>query len=142
MQVAPGGKPTKIRAKSKAETHNFPRSPCAVACTLDLVGDRWSLLVVRDLLLGKVTYGELQQSPEGIPTNILADRLKKLENAGLIAKSAYQQHPVRYAYELTKKGKSLSDILRAIVRWGLEQIPGTRILKNPQQSVREKPAEK
>jgi len=67
---------------------------------------KWSLLVVRDLLRGNVTYGELQNSPEGIPTNILADRLKRLEEAGLIAKSAYQEHPVRYAYELTEKGKS------------------------------------
>jgi DNA-binding HxlR family transcriptional regulator len=87
----------------------FRRSPCAVACTLDLVGDKWSLLVVRDLLRGNVTYGELQNSPEGIPTNILADRLKRLEEARLIAKSAYQEHPVRYAYGLTEKGKALSE---------------------------------
>jgi DNA-binding HxlR family transcriptional regulator len=95
------------------------------------VGDKWSLLVIRVLLRGNVTYGELQNSPEGIPTNILADRLKKLEGAGLISRSAYQEHPVRYAYELTEKGKSLRDVLRAIVRWGLEQIPGTRVLGSP-----------
>ena len=63
------------------------------------------------MLGGKVTYSELQNSPEGIPTNILADRLKRLEEAGLVAKSAYQQHPVRYAYELTEKGKALGDVL-------------------------------
>lgn len=110
------------------KTHGFLRSPCAVACTLDLVGDRWSLLVVRDLLRGNVTYGELQNSPEGIPTNILADRLKKLEQAGLVAKSAYQEHPMRYAYELTEKGRALSDVLSALVRWGKKHIPGTRVL--------------
>jgi DNA-binding HxlR family transcriptional regulator len=112
----------------KTEARDFPRSPCAVACTLDLVGDKWSLLVVRDLLRGNVTYGKLQDSPEGIPTNILADRLKKLEQAGLIAKSAYQEHPVRYAYELTDKGKDLREILGAIVRWGKKHIPGTQTL--------------
>src|SRR6266702_1621225 len=103
--------------KPKTEARGFLRSPCAVACTLDLVGDKWSLLVVRDLLRGNVTFGELQISPEGIPTNILADRLRRLEQAGLVAKSAYQEHPVRYAYGLTEKGKALSDVLLAFVRW-------------------------
>src|ERR1700722_19467716 len=56
----------------------FARSACAVANSLDIVGDKWSLLVVRDLLHGKRTYGELAHSPERIPTNILADRLKRL----------------------------------------------------------------
>lgn len=130
MQVTHAPKKSK-RIKPKTEGQGFPRSPCAVACTLDLVGDKWSLLVIRDLLRGNVTYGELQNSPEGIPTNILADRLKRLEEAGLIAKSAYQQHPVRYAYELTEKGKALSDVLLAFVRWGKKYIPGTRALKNP-----------
>ena len=115
----------------KTKTHDFLRSRCAVACTLDLVGDKWSLLVVRDLLYGNVTYGELQRSPEGIPTNILADRLKKLEEAGLIAKSAYQEHPVRYAYALTEKGKALGDVLLAFVRWGKKHIPGTKIMEKP-----------
>jgi DNA-binding HxlR family transcriptional regulator len=119
------------RIKPKTEARGFLRSPCAVACTLDLVGDKWSLLVVRDLLRGNVTYGELQNSPEGIPTNILADRLKRLKEAGLIAKSAYQEHPVRYAYELTEKGKALSDVLLALVRWGKKHVPGTRTMESP-----------
>ncbi|HMI53694.1 MAG TPA: helix-turn-helix domain-containing protein [Candidatus Saccharimonadales bacterium] len=132
------------RIKPKTEGHGFPRSPCAVACTLDLVGDKWSLLVVRDLLRGHVTYSELQNSLEGIPTNILADRLKRLEAAGLMAKSAYQEHPVRYAYELTEKGKALGDVLLALVRWGKKHIPGTRAMESPApHSVRErKPARK
>ena len=127
MQVAHSkGKPKK--KKPKSEARGFFRSPCAVACSLDLVGDKWSLLVVRDLLRGNVTYGDLQNSPEGIPTNILADRLKRLEEAGLIAKSAYHEHPVRYAYGLTEKGKALSDVLLAFVRWGKKHIPGTRTM--------------
>lgn len=111
------------------ESNDFKRSTCALANTLDLVGDKWSLLVVRDLLHGKRTYGELADSPEGIPTNILADRLKRLESAGVIASSAYQERPVRYAYMLTKKGIALGDVLLALVRWGKEYIPGTQTLR-------------
>jgi DNA-binding HxlR family transcriptional regulator len=129
MQVTrPGRKSKKINPKTEAG--GFPRSPCAVANTLDLVGDKWSLLVVRDLLRGNVTYGELQKSPERIPTNILADRLKRLEEAGLVAKSAYQEHPVRFAYRLTEKGEALGDVLLALVRWGKKHIPGTLTLGN------------
>ena len=130
MQVTRSGEKSK-RMKSKTEARGFLRSPCAVACTLDLVGDKWSLLVVRDLLRCNVTYGALQNSPEGIPTNILADRLKRLEEARLIAKSAYQEHPVRYAYGLTEKGRALSNVLSAVVRWGKKYIPGTIALKGP-----------
>ena len=119
------------KTKGKPEAQEFPRSRCAIACTLDLLGDKWSLLVVRDLFRGSATYGDLQNSFEGIPTNILADRLKKLEAAGIISKSAYQQHPVRYSYELTEKGKSLGDVLLAIVRWGKKHIPGTQVMSSP-----------
>jgi DNA-binding HxlR family transcriptional regulator len=122
--------------KPKTKSTALRRSPCAVACTLDLIGDKWSLLVIRDLLQGNVTYGALANSREGIPTNILADRLKKLEEAGLVAKSAYQEHPVRYRYELTEKGKELKDVLRAIVQWGKKNIPGTVALTRQAASAR------
>src|SRR6516225_2796227 len=103
----------------------FVRSACAIANSLDIVGDKWSLLVVRDLLHGKRTYGELANSPEGIPTNILADRLKRLEAAGIISSTPYQERPTRYAYTLTPKGIALGDVLLAFVRWGKQYIPGT-----------------
>jgi DNA-binding HxlR family transcriptional regulator len=108
----------------------FTRSACAVANSLDIVGDKWSLLVVRDLLYGKHTYGELVKSPEGIPTNILADRLKRLEAAGIIVSTPYQQRPVRYAYTLTSKGSALGEVLLAFVRWGKQHIPGTVTLSD------------
>lgn len=118
--------------KARAQKPNeFVRSPCAVASTLDLVGDKWSLLVVRDMLHGKNTYSQLLASPEGIPTNILADRLKRLEEAGIIVRAAYQSHPVRYAYSLSKKGEALGGILLAMVGWGKRYIPGTRVLNEP-----------
>ena len=101
------------------------RSACAVANSLDIVGDKWSLLVVRDLLHGKRTYGKLALSPERIPTNILADRLERLESAGIVARTPYQQRPVRYSYTLTPKGRALGEVLLAFVRWGKQYIPGT-----------------
>ena len=66
-------------------------------------------------------------SPEGIPTNILADRLRRMEAAGLIRARPYQERPVRYAYSLTGKGRGLGDVLAAVARWGKRHIPGTRI---------------
>jgi DNA-binding HxlR family transcriptional regulator len=107
----------------------FRRSPCPVANTLDVVGDKWSLLVIRDMLHGKRTYGELLDSPEGIPTNMLADRLKRLEEAGIIVSSVYQERPVRYAYALSEKGMALGDVLLALLHWGKRHIPGTHTLK-------------
>ena len=104
---------------------DFARSNCAVASTLDIVGDKWSLLVIRDLFAGKSTYGELLATSERMPTNILADRLRRLEEAGIIEKNAYQERPVRFAYTLTPKGRDMGEILIAIVRWGRKHIPGT-----------------
>jgi DNA-binding HxlR family transcriptional regulator len=115
---------------TRSTANPFARSACAIANSLDIVGDKWSLLVVRDLLHGKRTYGELVDSPERIPTNILADRLKRLEGAGIIVSTPYQERPVRYAYTLTPKGRALGDVLLAFVRWGKQHIPGTVTLKD------------
>lgn len=103
----------------------FVRSACAIANSLDIMGDKWSLLVVRDLLHGKRTYGEIANSPERIPTNVLAERLRRLEGAGIIVRTPYQDRPMRCAYTLTPKGEALGDVLLAIVRWGKQYIPGT-----------------
>jgi DNA-binding HxlR family transcriptional regulator len=93
---------------------------------LDVIGDRWTLLIVRDLFAGKRRYGEFLGSPEGIPTNILAERLKRLEGAGLLESVAYSEHPPRYEYQLTQRGRDLAPVLDALADWGLEQFPGTR----------------
>ncbi|MGH7793903.1 MAG: winged helix-turn-helix transcriptional regulator [Candidatus Binatia bacterium] len=116
-------------AVKKSTKSSFPRSDCPIANTLDIVGDKWSLLVVRDLLHGKRTYGEVLDSPEKIPSNILAERLRRLEAAGLVKRSAYQEHPIRYAYTLTDQGAALGKILLALVEWGKRYIPGTRTYK-------------
>ena len=101
------------------------RSTCPIANLLDIVGDKWTLLVVRDLLLlSKRRYGEFQNSPEAIPTNILADRLKRLEAAGLVKKEFYQDNPPRAEYFLTRKGADLEPVLKAMGKWGKQYIPG------------------
>jgi DNA-binding HxlR family transcriptional regulator len=103
------------------------RSSCPAACALDIAGDKWTLLVVRDLLRGRHTYGELAAADEGIPTNILADRLKKMARAGLLASKPYQDKPVRYRYDLTAKGEDLGSVLTAMARWGRKHVKGTRV---------------
>ena len=101
------------------------RSTCPAACALDIAGDRWTLLIVRDLLRGRNTYGALAASDEGIPTNILAERLRRMEDLGLIEAKPYQERPVRYAYALTGKGRDLGEVLAALARWGKRHIRGT-----------------
>lgn len=97
---------------------NF-RSPCPVARTLDILGDKWSLLIIRDLIYAnKRRYGEFAASPEKIPTNILSDRLKRLERHGIVERNLYSQHPPRAEYHITEKGKELGAIVKAVYTWG------------------------
>ena len=100
------------------------RSRCPVACTLDIVGDKWSLLVIRDLMRGKRRFSQFVESPERIPTNILANRLKRLVDAGVIASRPYSQHPPREEYVLTAKGEDLRSVMRAMVEWGVTHAGG------------------
>jgi DNA-binding HxlR family transcriptional regulator len=107
------------------------RSPCPVACTLDLLGDRWTLLVVRDLFLGRQRFDEFARSPEGIASNILTDRLRRLEELGLVARTPSPSHRGRGTYALTERGRSLGPVVKAIVVWGLANIRGTKIIQHP-----------
>jgi DNA-binding HxlR family transcriptional regulator len=112
------------------------RSRCPIACSLDLLGDRWTLLVVRDLLFTRrVRFGELARSSEKIPTNILTERLRRLEACGLVEKRAYQQRPKRYEYLLTPRGKDLFDVLAALIRWGQKHVEGTAHLSEEKLSA-------
>lgn len=104
------------------------RSLCPVACALDLLGDRWTLLVVRDLLLGRRYFEEFLSSPERIATNILSDRLKLLIAQGLVEKVPDEGDRRRFVYRLTPRGRSLRQVLVPLARWSLENIPGTQIL--------------
>jgi DNA-binding HxlR family transcriptional regulator len=100
------------------------RSRCPVACTLDVLGDKWTLLVVRDLMRGKHRYAQFLASPEGIPSNILAERLKRLAAAGLIRARRYSLHPPRVEYSLTPKGEDLRPIVRSMAEWGVRHAGG------------------
>ncbi len=104
-----------------------PRSGCPIATTLELVGDRWTLVLLRDMLNGKAKYSDFLASPERITTNVLADRLLKMEAAGLVEKRPYQVRPERYAYSLTQKGRGLHPVVREMCRWANAYIPGTWI---------------
>ncbi len=104
-----------------AERGSRLRSPCPVGHALDIIGDRWSLLIIRDMAaFGKSTFKEFLESDEGIATNTLTARLKHLEKAGLIEARTYQENPVRRSYHLTEKGDALRPILRALRDWGDE----------------------
>jgi DNA-binding HxlR family transcriptional regulator len=114
------------KARGRGRGASGRRSPCPIACTLDVVGDRWSLIVVRDLLLGGPRrYGDLLAAPEGIPTNVLAERLKRLEAAGIVEARRYSERPPRFEYALTERGRALGPVLEAISGWGLRHLAGT-----------------
>jgi DNA-binding HxlR family transcriptional regulator len=98
---------------------------CPIARTLDILGDRWTLLIVRDLFLGRTRFAEFQASLQGIPTNLLGDRLKQLEEHGIVTRRFYSEHPPRAEYVLTEKGKALDPVLGALSEWGVRFEPPT-----------------
>ena len=104
------------------------RSPCPVAFSLDIFGDRWTLLVIRDLFFGRTRFKEFAAAPEGIPTNILTDRLERLLARGIIEQIPAEDGTKRLAYSLTKKGKALGPVLRAMRDWGLAWDKSTRVM--------------
>ena len=92
---------------------------CPVARTLDLIGERWTLLILRDLLLkGPQRFQDLQNSLAGVAPNTLSARLKALEKQGLVARRLYSEHPPRLEYQLTDRGKSMGPIVAAMREWG------------------------
>lgn len=97
----------------------YPQTSCPVARTLDLIGERWTILILRDLLLhGPRRFQDFQESLRGVAPNTLSARLKDLEANGLIERHAYSEHPPRLEYRLTEAGKSLSPVLKALRDWG------------------------
>lgn len=96
--------------------------PCNIAQTLNIIGDKWTLLILRQLMLGHNTYKDIIENLEGIPSNLLSDRLKCLETDELISSELYQYHPPRYRYSLTDSGMDLSDIFNSIILWGEKNL--------------------
>ncbi len=101
-----------------------PSLPSALGAALDRVGDRWSLQVVEALLRGPLRYGELADAVAGIAPNILADRLRRLERAGILSGAPYSQRPLRLEYALTTDGRELAGALRLLADWGARRGSG------------------
>jgi len=102
------------------------RSDCPISSSLDIFGDRWSLLIVRDLMLHKTrTYGDFTKSEEKIATNILANRLQVLEDHGIIIKLPYPDNKVKVLYQLSKKGIDLIPVVIEIALWGGKHLANT-----------------
>ncbi len=122
----------KISTMQKGKTKHAAarRSPCPIAWSLDVFGDRWTLLVIRDLFLGRNRFRDFAASPEGVPTNILSDRLERLLQHGIVKQIPAQDGTKRLAYALTKKGNALGPLLEAIRDWGLKWDKETKVLLN------------
>jgi len=104
-----------------AKSYDIP--DCPVARTLDLIGERWTLLLLRDLLLqGPRRFQDFQASLPGVAPNILSARLKAMEENGLIGRQLYSERPPRVEYLLTDKGKSLGPIVKAMREWGTKNL--------------------
>lgn len=98
-------------------------APCPIARTLDLVGEWWTLLIVRDALLGARRFDEFKAT--GIADNVLSARLKKLTDAGILRRRRYQTHPDRYEYLLMEKGYALAPVVLALRSWGKRFTKGS-----------------
>ena len=100
---------------------------CPMALSLEILGERWTLLIVRDLLRGPRKFQDLTESLGAAP-GLLSRRLKLLEERGVIARRMYTDHPPRAEYALTQRGAELRDVVRALTIWGSKHLPGERVL--------------
>lgn len=96
--------------------------PCNIAQTLNLIGDRWTMLILHELLVGETNFNEIRSNLPGLSANILSLRLKSLETAGLVRTDLYSAHPPRYAYHLTESGKALEPIFQSMIIWASQHI--------------------
>ncbi|AGK55901.1 winged helix-turn-helix transcriptional regulator [Bacillus sp. 1NLA3E] len=96
--------------------------PCNIAQSLNIIGDRWTLLIVHEILAGHTLFNEIKKSLIGISSNLLSERLKHLEEEGLIKSELYSQHPPRYCYTLTKSGEELEHVFNALIIWGSNNL--------------------
>ncbi|MFY3793487.1 winged helix-turn-helix transcriptional regulator [Ureibacillus sp. MALMAid1270] len=95
---------------------------CNIAQTLNIIGDRWTLLILHELLTGKTYFNDIKINLPGLSANLLSERLKTLEESGLVNSELYSAHPPRYSYSLTEKGKALEMVFNSIIIWGSEHL--------------------
>ncbi len=98
---------------------------CPVERTLEVIGAKWTVLIVRDLVTGTKRFGQLLKSLQGVSPKTLSERLKELEASGVVTRTVYPEVPPRVEYSLTEKGHSLSAIIEEIRRWGEDWLPET-----------------
>lgn len=104
------------------------RSGCAIANALEILGDRWTLVIIRDLMFtNRNEFGHFLASGEGISTNILTERLKRLQRYGVISKEPHPEHGKKYCYSLTEKGLKLAPTLIELSLWSIDAINGTKV---------------
>ena len=116
------------------------RSECPITNTLDLIGDKWTLLIIRDMLfLKKKSFNEFLESPEGIATNILTDRLKGLLSMGIIEYLPHPKHKSKKIYYLTQKGKDLLPIMVDMIIWGGNYHPAPDMPKDRFERIKKDP---
>src|SRR5262245_33197716 len=94
---------------------------CSIALALEVVGERWTLLIIRDVLLGLRRFDHLRESLR-IASNVLIDRLNRLVDEGVLERVLYSERPERYEYQLTKKGQDLQIVLAALAQWGDDNL--------------------
>jgi DNA-binding HxlR family transcriptional regulator len=95
---------------------------CPIARTLDIVGDRWTLIILRDLFFGRTKFSEFRDASPAPPPKVLSARLKMLTDEGLIERNVYSEHPLRADYRLTERGHTLLPVILAIGKWGLDNM--------------------
>jgi DNA-binding HxlR family transcriptional regulator len=98
---------------------DLPGRPCPIAAAMEVVGEKWALLIIREIALSARRFGDIVAGT-GAPRDRIAARLKTLEAAGVIARTAYQDHPPRDEYELTASGRGLLPVLDALLMWGVD----------------------
>ena len=102
---------------------SYRQKGCPVARTLDVIGERWTILILRDLFLkGPRRFQDFEESLGGVAPNTLSARLKDLEASGLLERHLYSEHPPRLEYRLTEKGRTLGPVMKALREWG-ERFP-------------------
>ena len=107
---------------TEADIRDFPRDACSVASTLEAIGERWTMHVLREAFLGVRRFDDFQRNI-GVARNILSDRLGKLVESGILRRERYSEHPPRYEYRLTRKGVDLAAILIELMKWGNRWSP-------------------
>jgi DNA-binding HxlR family transcriptional regulator len=115
----------------KAYNEHVPKpygQPCPVAKSLEFLGERWTLLLVRDLLRGPKKFHDLQASLKGVAPGVLSHRLKVLEDNGIVDRRLYSEHPPRAEYTLTDRGLELRPIVRALAIWGAKHLDAELVL--------------